>query len=118
MTVDTDVGSWLRAEREQRHVSIGQLSRATGLSKSLISKIEHGHRVPSRDSATRIDRELALAGELIVRAGYVAGRGELEADRARAEQAIREDRGLSDADKQVLVSLYRHIRDGVAEVGR
>ncbi|MGW0161275.1 helix-turn-helix domain-containing protein [Mycobacterium sp. NPDC003323] len=48
----------LRAVRQQRGMTLDEVSAATGLTKSYLSKVERGHSVPSIAAALKISRAL------------------------------------------------------------
>lgn len=47
------IGQRLRSLREQKGLSQGDLERASGLLRCYISRVEHGHTVPSLDTLER-----------------------------------------------------------------
>ncbi|GLX08056.1 ATPase [Microbispora sp. NBRC 16548] len=57
-------GEHLRRLRQQRSVSLGELSRLTHYSKGYLSKVETGRKPLTHDVARRCDMALATGGEL------------------------------------------------------
>src|SRR3954454_12357530 len=56
-----DVGSRLRQARNQRRISLIELSKATGISKSTLSRLETGQRKPSLELLLPIARTYRVA---------------------------------------------------------
>jgi transcriptional regulator with XRE-family HTH domain len=54
------IGGRLRALRQQRGLSQGDLERASGLLRCYISRVEHGHTVPSIDTLQRFADALGV----------------------------------------------------------
>ena len=47
------IGDRIRQLREERGLSQGDIERATGMLRAYISRVEHGHTVPSLESIER-----------------------------------------------------------------
>jgi transcriptional regulator with XRE-family HTH domain len=47
------IGERIRALREKLGLSQGEIERATGLFRAYISRVEHGHTIPSLESIER-----------------------------------------------------------------
>ena len=61
MHEETKLGTTLRQRRLELNLSLGQLSAATGLHKSFLSRVESGvYRQPSADSLQRLAAALQL----------------------------------------------------------
>lgn len=54
------VGDRLRALREQRHLSQGDIEKRTGLLRCYISRVENGHTVPSIETLEKMARALEV----------------------------------------------------------
>src|SRR5437879_7316543 len=54
------IGERLRALREQKGLSLGDIEKRSGLRRPYISRVEHGHTVPSIDSLERMARALEV----------------------------------------------------------
>jgi len=52
------IGERLRALREQKGLSLGDIEKRSGFKRPYISRVEHGHTVPSIDSLERMARAL------------------------------------------------------------
>ncbi|MFC4063502.1 helix-turn-helix domain-containing protein [Actinoplanes subglobosus] len=63
-STESDFGSQLRNRRVEAGVSLAALSRSVHYSKSYLSKVENGLKVPSVDLARRCDAALGADGEL------------------------------------------------------
>lgn len=55
-TLAVMVGTVLKTERLARGMSQGTLSRVSGVTKSRISRYEHGHHLPTIDTLNRLAR--------------------------------------------------------------
>jgi transcriptional regulator with XRE-family HTH domain len=54
------IGERLRALREERNLSQGQIEKRTGLLRCYISRVEHGHTVPSIETLEKMTRALDI----------------------------------------------------------
>jgi len=54
------IGDRLRALREQKHLSQGQIEKRSGLLRCYISRVEHGHTVPSIETLEKMCRALEI----------------------------------------------------------
>lgn len=64
MTGDT-FGTMLRVRREALGLSLSALGKLTSYSPSYISKLEHGHKQPTTETAEVFDRALSADGALV-----------------------------------------------------
>ncbi len=105
------LGSFIRAQRRARHLSLRRLSEASGISNPYLSQIERGLRKPSAEVLQHIGRALGVPVEhLYVRAGI------LEAtDGADLVASIRREPGLTPDQREALVRLYLEFRAATAE---
>jgi len=55
-----EIGARIRSVRETKGLSQGDLERATGLLRSHLSRIEHGHTIPSLGNIERIAAALGM----------------------------------------------------------
>src|SRR5512132_3977675 len=70
-----EVGSYIRAQREQAQVAMRRLARSAGVSTPYLSQIERGLRRPSAEILQQIARGLRISAEaLYVRAGILEDR--------------------------------------------
>jgi transcriptional regulator with XRE-family HTH domain len=54
------IGERLRALREEKNLSQGQIEKRTGLLRCYISRVEHGHTVPSIETLEKMTRALDI----------------------------------------------------------
>jgi transcriptional regulator with XRE-family HTH domain len=54
------IGERLRALREEKHLSQGQVEKRCGLLRCYISRVEHGHTVPSIETLEKMSRALEV----------------------------------------------------------
>jgi transcriptional regulator with XRE-family HTH domain len=54
------IGKRLRALREEKNLSQGQIEKRTGLLRCYISRVEHGHTVPSIETLEKMSRALEV----------------------------------------------------------
>jgi transcriptional regulator with XRE-family HTH domain len=54
------IGERLRALREEKHLSQGQMEKRCGLLRCYISRVEHGHTVPSIETLEKMSRALEV----------------------------------------------------------
>jgi transcriptional regulator with XRE-family HTH domain len=54
------IGKRLRALREKKHLSQGQIEKRTGLLRCYISRVENGYTVPSIETLEKITRALEV----------------------------------------------------------
>ena len=58
--VDMIIGDRLRALREQKNLSQGDIEKRTGLLRCYISRVENGHTVPAIETLEKIARALEV----------------------------------------------------------
>jgi transcriptional regulator with XRE-family HTH domain len=101
-----DIGSYIRAQREQAQVSMRQLARSAGVSNPYLSQIERGLRKPSAEILQQIARGLRISAEaLYVRAGILE-----ERPASVVTDAVLADPTLTERQKQVLIDVYQSFR--------
>ena len=99
----SDVGAFIRQQRERSAISLRKLADRAGISNPYLSQIERGLRKPSAEILKSIARALSISAEtLYERAGLLEGR-----DTTDLESAIRADTTLTDKQKQALAEIYR-----------
>ena len=54
------IGERLRALREEKHLSQGQIEKRSGLLRCYISRVEHGYTVPSIETLEKMSRALEV----------------------------------------------------------
>jgi transcriptional regulator with XRE-family HTH domain len=98
----SDIGSYIRAQREAAQVSIRQLAEKAGVSNPYLSQVERGLRKPSADVLSQIAKALRVSAEVL----YVQA-GMLEpGEPAPVRDAIVADGAITERQKQVLLDIY------------
>lgn len=104
----TEIGDFIRAQREAAQKSIRDLAKVAGVSNPYLSQIERGLRRPSAEILQQLAKALKVSVEtLYVRAGI------LEPDQAPTvdvPDAINRDPHLTPAQKQSLLTVYESFR--------
>ena len=99
----TDLGTYIRQQRERSAMSLRKLADAAGVSNPYLSQIERGLRKPSAEILKSIARALSIRAELLYeRAGLLEGVGEV----ASVKEAIDFDTALNPTQKQALMQIY------------
>ena len=103
MSRTTDLGAFIRQQRERSAISRRKLAEQAGISNPYLSQIERGLRRPSGEILKSIARALYLPAEaLYERAGLLD-----ERDVPTVETAIKDDPVLNAKQKEALVEVYR-----------
>jgi transcriptional regulator with XRE-family HTH domain len=98
----SDIGGFIKAQRELAQVSIRQLADKAGVSNPYLSQIERGLRKPSADVLNQIAKALRVSAEVLyIQAGMLEP-GEPNAVR----DAIVTDTAVTERQKQVLLDIY------------
>jgi transcriptional regulator with XRE-family HTH domain len=98
----SDVGSFIRSQRETAHVSVRQLAERSGVSNPYLSQVERGLRKPSADVLNQIAKALRLSAEVLyVRAGILE-----PSEPSPVRDAIITDTAITERQKQVLLDIY------------
>jgi transcriptional regulator with XRE-family HTH domain len=98
----SDIGSFIKAQREAAQVSIRQLATNAGVSNPYLSQIERGLRKPSAEVLNQLAKALRVSAEVL----YVQA-GMLEPGEANAvRDAIVTDTAITERQKQVLLDIY------------
>ena len=101
-TAASDIGSFIRAQREAAQVSVRQLAEKAGVSNPYLSQIERGLRKPSADVLNQIAKALRVSAEVL----YVQA-GMLEpGEKSEVRDAIVTDTAITERQKQVLLDIY------------
>lgn len=100
----TDIGEFIRQQREAAKVSVRELARVAGVSNPYLSQIERGLRKPSAEVLQQLARGLSVSAEVLyVRAGLL---DESATERLTVE-AISHDPELTPEQRSALLSAYR-----------
>ena len=111
----SSVGAFIRRQRNLADLSIRELADLASVSNAYLSQIERGLHEPSVRVLTSVARALNVSAEtLLAQAGLLEGDRAGGASSARkaagtatTEAAIGADPGLTDAQKQALLTVYR-----------
>ncbi len=104
--VVSDIGSYIRSQRETAQVSLRQLARTAGVSNPYLSQIERGLRKPSAEILQQIAKGLRISAEaLYVKAGILE-----ERPASAVTDAVLADPSLTERQKQVLLDVYQSFR--------
>jgi transcriptional regulator with XRE-family HTH domain len=101
-TAASDIGSFIRAQREAAQVSVRQLAEKAGVSNPYLSQIERGLRKPSADVLNQIAKALRVSAEVLyVQAGILE-----PSTSSEVRDAIITDTAITERQKQVLLDIY------------
>ena len=98
----SDIGSFIRAQREAAQVSVRQLAEKAGVSNPYLSQIERGLRKPSADVLKEIAKALRVSAEVLyVRAGILE-----PSEPNEVRDAVTADTAITERQRQVLLDIY------------
>jgi transcriptional regulator with XRE-family HTH domain len=101
-TAASDIGSFIRSQRELAQVSVRQLAELAGVSNPYLSQVERGLRKPSADVLSQIAKALRVSAEVLyVRAGILE-----PSDKSQVRDAIITDTAITERQKQILLEIY------------
>jgi transcriptional regulator with XRE-family HTH domain len=101
-TAASDIGSFIKAQREAAQVSVRQLAEKAGVSNPYLSQIERGLRKPSAEVLSQLAKALRVSAEVLyVQAGMLEPGAKNE-----VRDAIVTDMGITERQKQVLLDIY------------
>jgi transcriptional regulator with XRE-family HTH domain len=101
-TAASDIGSFIRTQREAAQVSVRQLAEKAGVSNPYLSQIERGLRKPSADVLNQIAKALRVSAEVLyVQAGILEPSASSE-----VRDAIITDTAITERQRQVLLDIY------------
>lgn len=99
----SDIGGYIRDQRDQAQMSLRQLAQAAGVSNPYLSQVERGLRRPSAEILGRIAQGLRISAEtLYVQAGILDDRAGEEA----LTTAIAADATLTERQRATLLQIY------------
>jgi transcriptional regulator with XRE-family HTH domain len=101
--VSSQVGDFIREQRNAARVSLRELARAAGVSNPYLSQVERGLRKPSAEILASIARGLKISAETLYEQAGILDRRSGNPDTVAA---IRSDTALSERHKAVLLELY------------
>jgi len=98
----SDVGAFIKEQRERSALSIRKLAEMTGVSNPYLSQIERGVRTPSAEILRSIAGALSIRTEtLYQQAGLLD-----EQESVPVGDAVEADTNLSESQKQALMEIY------------
>src|SRR3984885_12147513 len=98
----SDIGSFIRTQRENAQVSVRQLAERAGVSNPYLSQVERGLRKPSAEVLNQLAKALRVSAEVL----YVQA-GMLEpGPKNEVRDAIVTDTTITEGQKQVLLDIY------------
>jgi transcriptional regulator with XRE-family HTH domain len=101
-TAASDIGSFIKAQREAAQVSVRQLAEKAGVSNPYLSQIERGLRKPSADVLKQLAKALRVSAEVLyVQAGILE-----PSEPSEVCDAIVTDKAITEGQKQVLLDIY------------
>ena len=101
--VSSQVGDFIREQRNAARVSLRELARTAGVSNPYLSQVERGLRKPSAEILASIARGLKISAESLYEQAGILDRRSGNPDTVAA---IRSDSDLSERHKAVLLELY------------
>ncbi len=102
----TLLGAFIRAQRQMANLSLRQLSALTAVSNPYLSQVERGLHEPSVRVLRSIADALNVSAEtLFEHAGLITSTEKLNDE--TTENAIRDDRRLTEPQRRALLSVYR-----------
>jgi len=101
-TAASDIGSFIKAQREAAQVSVRQLAEKAGVSNPYLSQIERGLRKPSAGVLNQLAKALRVSAEVLyVQAGILE-----PSESSEVRDAIVIDTAITERQKQVLLDIY------------
>jgi transcriptional regulator with XRE-family HTH domain len=115
-SVTGGLGAFIRSQRRLSAMSLRQLAELSSVSNAYLSQIERGLHEPSLRVGRAIAQALDIKPDtLLSHAGFADDRIESNTGAisgvARVVAAIAADENLGGADKQILLDMYRRLRD-------
>ena len=107
----SDIGTFIRQQREQAALSLRKLADQAGISNPYLSQIERGLRKPSAEILKSIATGLSISAEtLYARAGLLS-----EPHETVVEAAIAADPDLTPDQREELLARYREMLESGSE---
>jgi transcriptional regulator with XRE-family HTH domain len=94
-TAASDIGSFIKAQREAAQVSVRQLAEKAGVSNPYLSQIERGLRKPSAGVLNQLAKALRVSAEVLE-----------PGPKSEVRDAIVADTTITEGQKQVLLDIY------------
>jgi transcriptional regulator with XRE-family HTH domain len=100
----SDLGEFIRQQRERANLSLRRLAEKAGISNPYLSQIERGIRRPSAEILKSLSRALEIsANSLYTKAGLI----DEDLPPATVFESIEADARLTADQKKVLLDMYR-----------
>ena len=103
------MGTFIRAQRQLSAMSLRQLAALSNVSNAYLSQIERGLHQPSLKVVRSIAEALNISTEYLLSQSGVLETPE-PSERTSAESAILADPVLTDEEKDVVLGVYRSLR--------
>lgn len=108
----SQVGDFIREQRNAARVSLRELARTAGVSNPYLSQVERGLRKPSAEILAAIAKGLRISAETLYEQAGILDRRSGNPDTVAA---IRADEALSERHRAVLLELYEtYVREHAA----
>ena len=104
------LGRFIRSQRTLANLSLRELAERTNVSNPYLSQIERGLHEPSVRVLRSIARALNVSAETLLTQAGLMESGSTDRNQATVESSIRADPGLTDAQKEALLAVYRSYR--------
>ncbi|KQS73887.1 hypothetical protein ASG41_03185 [Modestobacter sp. Leaf380] len=104
--VSSQVGDFIRTQRNAAQVSLRELARTAGVSNPYLSQVERGLRKPSAEILAQIARGLKISAETLYEQAGILDRRSGTPDTVAA---IRSDPALSERHKTLLLEMYEQL---------
>ena len=106
------IGERLRAIRETKELSQGDIEKRTGLLRCYLSRVENGHTIPSLDTLSKIAGAMELPlSQFFAESGHsngAKGLPQLSDDEVRFLSQIRRYAvSLNDSDRKLVLAMVR-----------
>ena len=107
-----EIGERLKAIREQKDLSQGDIEKRTGLLRCYLSRVENGHTIPSLDTLSKIAGAMEIAlSQFFSESGHSNGsKGlpQLSDDEVRfLSQVRRYAANLNDSDRKLVLAMVK-----------
>jgi transcriptional regulator with XRE-family HTH domain len=110
-----DIGKRLRALRDARNLTQGDIERRTGLMRCYVSRVENGHTIPSLETLQRWAKALEVEVYQLFFEGdgrpEPAPMGAMEALDKRERQLLAFFRQANEADRQLMLDVARKMAE-------
>lgn len=109
ISANSSLGTFIRAQRQLSAMSLRQLAALSNVSNAYLSQIERGLHQPSLKVVRSIAEALNISTEYLLSQSGVLEKPD-PAERTTAESAILADPVLTEEEKDVVLGVYRSLR--------